>query len=103
MLTYFTWVRIHQAFLRISVGYFRLFIGATGCPSERRLRVRLLVTGDSVGIQDEITENSTWFFNAGDSKPQPAVTPNIVFTSPTLYSGGQLLLSSPIHDFLEFF
>ena len=45
------------------IDYFRLFIVATGCPSERRPRRRLVVTGDSARIQDETTENSAWFFN----------------------------------------
>ena len=75
-------------------------------------RKRLVVTGDSARIKDKITENSAWFFDvlgvlhrhagrrfnvsserqliifswpAGDSNPQPVVTGNIVFTSPTLY------------------
>ena len=75
-------------------------------------RRRLVVTGDSARIQDEATENSARFsyvlgvkhrytgpwFNvsserqlvifscqAADSNPQPAVTRNIVYTSPTLY------------------
>ena len=43
--------------------YIRLFIVATGCPSQRRPRRWLAVTGDSARIQDETTENSAWFFN----------------------------------------
>ena len=48
--------------------YFRLFIVATGCPSERRPAED--VTGGGGGgsarIQDKITENSAWFFNVLD-------------------------------------
>ena len=43
------------------VGYFRLFIVATGCPSERR--PQKTVIGDTARIQDETTYSSTWFFN----------------------------------------
>ena len=45
------------------VGHFRLFIVATGCPSERRPEKTVSFYGDSARIQDETTENSTWFFN----------------------------------------
>ena len=45
------------------IDYFRLFIVATGCPSEAAPRGLLVVTGDSARIQDEITGNSAWFFN----------------------------------------
>ena len=45
------------------LGYFHLFIVATGCPSERRPQKTLVVTGNSERIQDETTENSAWFFN----------------------------------------
>ena len=48
---------------RNKLGYFRLFIVATGCPLERRPRRRLVVTGDSARIQSETTENSAWFFS----------------------------------------
>ena len=40
---------------------FRLFIVATGCPSERQPR-QTVVTGDCARIQDETTESSAWFF-----------------------------------------
>ena len=45
------------------VDYFHLSIVATGCPSERHLRRRLVVKGGSARIQHETTENSAWFFN----------------------------------------
>ena len=46
------------------IGYFRLFIVATGCPSERRTqKTVIVVTGDSARIQDKTTESSAWFFN----------------------------------------
>ena len=51
-------------FVQVLVGYFHVFIVATGCPSERHPPKRqLVVTGDSARIQDETTENSNWFFN----------------------------------------
>ena len=43
--------------------YFRLFIVATGCPSERRLQETVSCYGDRARIQDETTESSVWFFN----------------------------------------
>ena len=45
------------------VVYFRLFIVATGRPSERRAPRRLVVTGNRARIQDDTTESSVWFFN----------------------------------------
>ena len=42
--------------------YFRLFIIATGCPSERRPQKMVSCYGDSARIRDESTENSAWFF-----------------------------------------
>ena len=46
------------------VDYFRLFIVATGCPSERRPQKTLSCYGVYIArIQDETTENSAWFFN----------------------------------------
>ena len=47
-------------------GYFHLSIVSTGCPSERRLTedgYLVVVTGNSVRIQDGTTESSAWFFN----------------------------------------
>ena len=41
---------------------FRLFIVGSGCPSERRLRGRLVVRGNSASIQDETIENSAYSF-----------------------------------------
>ena len=41
----------------------RLFIVATGCPSERRPQKTVSCYGDSARIKDETTENSAWFFN----------------------------------------
>ena len=49
---YFSWL----------VGYFHLFIVATGCPSERCPQKTVSCYGDSARIQDETTENFTWFF-----------------------------------------
>ena len=43
--------------------YFRLFIVATGCPSEWRPQKTVSCLGDSARIQDETTESSAWFFN----------------------------------------
>ena len=42
---------------------FRLFIVATGCPSERRPQKTVSCYGGSARIQEETTENSAWFFN----------------------------------------
>ena len=47
----------------ILVGYSCLFSVATGCPSERCPRRRLVVTGDSARIQEESTESCAWFFH----------------------------------------
>ena len=50
--------------VKVLVGFFRLFIVATGYPSEQRPpRGQLVVTADSARIQDETTESSAWFFN----------------------------------------
>ena len=53
-----------KAFSSGLIDYFRLFIVATGCPSERRSqKTWLVVTGDSARIQDKTTESSDWFFS----------------------------------------
>ena len=46
-----------------SIGYFRLFIVASGCPSERRPKKTGSCYGDSAKIQDEPTESYAWSFN----------------------------------------
>ena len=40
---------------------FRSFIISIGCPSQRRPKRQLVVTGDSARIQDKTTESSAWF------------------------------------------
>ena len=52
-----------------NIANFRSYIVATGCPSERRPRRRLVVTGDSARIQDETTESSARFFSPFPNKP----------------------------------
>ena len=52
----------HLHFQRFDFVCLCLSIVATGCPSDRSLRRRLVVTEDSSRIQDDTTESPAWFF-----------------------------------------